>query len=222
LFQGDFPRLWWDRIFLPHPEQPELVSPWLAFFNWLGSSEILGPDLDDYGSGETSWAETWQKAFIRDPTQLGLLRLLGRLAPLGETMDLIPRGMLDPARFPEARFQLAGILVRLTQPSLDANEAVSLADAVAALLDPPAEERADRLLFQTAKAHIQEVPAIGSFALRLHERAPRVRLGLAECEHLLRQTLRRRASDLQGPGQLQKLGLPEIPPRDAAEQSIPV
>jgi hypothetical protein len=221
-FQGDFARHWWRENLVPHPEQPELVSPWLAFFNWLGSSEILGPYLADHTERETSWAQTWQNSFISDPTQLGLLRLLGRLAPHGHTLDLIPRGILDPARFPEARFQLAAILVRLTQPSLGADEAVTLADAAAALLDPPAEASADRLLFETAKKHIPNVPAIGSFALRLHEWALGVQLGLVNCEYLLRQTLRKRASDLQGPGQLQKLGLPGILPLNAAEQSIPV
>jgi hypothetical protein len=216
LFEQDFPQGWWRENVIGYPRQPEAVSPWLEFFAWLGCSELLSPHYIYHGpSGhDGAWADTWQRAFVSNPAQLGLLRLIGRLASAGHPNLVIPATMLDLNSFPEPRFRLAALFVRLTQPSLTAADANDLAVAAAALLalDPPAELRADELVFRTIERHLDRVPALGYFLLRLHEQMPpAIELGLARCERLLREVLRRRASDLQAHGQLQKLQLPTVP-----------
>ena len=124
---------------------------------------------------------------------------------------MIPAKLLDLSSFPEPRFQLAALLVRLAQMSLTEEEAHYLADAAVALFDPSAEPKVDELIFQTVENHLNHIPALVQFLLELHERMPQgVELGRAKCERLLRQALRECASDLHLPGQLQKLQLPAV------------
>jgi hypothetical protein len=93
-------------------------------------------------------------------------------------------------------------------------DAYDLAVAAAALLalEPAAEPGADELVLRTIEEHLDRVPALGRFLLRLNEHMPpAVELGLARRGRLLRAVLRRRLSDLQAHGQLQKLRLPMVP-----------
>jgi hypothetical protein len=85
---------------------------------------------------------------------------------------MIPAKLLELNSFPEPRFRLAALLVRLTHLSLTEEEANHLADAIVALPDPPAEPKADKILFRTAEEHLDSVPALTQFLLRLHEQMP--------------------------------------------------
>jgi hypothetical protein len=124
---------------------------------------------------------------------------------------MIPAKLLDLSSLPEPRFQLAALLVRLTQLGLTEEEANYLADAAVALLDPSAELKVDELIFLTVENHLNRIPALVQFLLQLHEQMPQgVELGRAKCERLLRQALREGASRLHLPGQLQKLQLPTV------------
>jgi len=211
LFEGDFPQCWWYHNIIEYPEQPEVLTGWLEFFDWLGRSNILSPNHRP-SELDAPWSDIWQREFIRNPIGLGLLRLLGRIASVGGAITMIPAGLIDPQLFSEPRFRLAAILVRLTQPDLTDGDADDLAEVAAALLAPMAESGADELLFRTAQENMDHVPAIGAFLLRLHElMPPSVDLGVAKCEHLLRLVHRRRASDLHEAGQLTKLQLPTVP-----------
>jgi hypothetical protein len=214
LLERDFHQAWWDANVIEHPQQPEAVGAWLGFFDWLGCSELLSPFYNNRPwDHDGEWVDTWQRAFVSNPAQLGLLRLLGRLASAGHASMVIPATMLNLNSFPEPRFRLAALLVRLTQPSLTAADANDLAVAAAELLslDPPAEPMADELVLWTTQRHLDRVPALGQFLLRLHEQMPSgVELGMARCERLLREVLHRWASELQAHGQLQKLQLPMV------------
>jgi hypothetical protein len=184
LLEQDFHQGWWDANVIGLPQQPEAVGAWLECFDWLGCSELLS---SGYGLTERdrAWADIWQRAFVSNPAQLGLLRLIGRLASAGHASFVIPATMLDLNSFEETRFRLAALLVRLTQPSLTAADANDLAVAAAGLLalDPPAEVRADELVFRTIEGHLDRVPALGQFLFRLHEQMPpAIKLGLARGE----------------------------------------
>jgi hypothetical protein len=218
LLERDFHHDWWDANAIGNPQQPEAVGAWLEFFDWLGCSELLS---SGYGLTEhdSAWADTWQRAFVSNPPQLGFLRLLGRLASAGHASFVIPATMLDLNSFAEPHFRLAALLVRFTELHLTAADANDLAVATMALLalDPPAEPRADELVLRTIERHLDRVPALGQFLLRLHEQIPpTVELGQARCERLLREVLLRRPSDLQAHGQLQKLQLPMVPATESS------
>jgi hypothetical protein len=128
----------WDENVVEHPQHQEAVDLWLEFFEWIGRSEVLSPPYTPSEYDE-AWGSTWLKAF-NNPTKLGLLRLLGRLASFGHVNSIILVGMLDLNSFPEPQFRLAALLVRLTQPILTAADANDLAVAAAVLLalEPPA------------------------------------------------------------------------------------
>lgn len=225
LWEGLPVRRMWYQNCVAYPDDPKAVGPWLDFFDWLGRSDILIPDLrsTEY---DKAWCDCFEDAFITDRTEqdlsaqsgfrtpqprLGLLRLLGRLASTGYSIETVPPEMLNVDSFAEPRFKLAALLVRLSQPTLTEELATRIADESVILLDPPAERGAGDLLILTADAHLDRIPAIEQFLLRLHERMPpTVRLGIAYCERLLRRALRRRASELQRAGQLEKLELPVV------------
>ena len=133
------------------------------------------------------------------------------IALQGYSMGLIPTNMLTLGAFSEPRFKLAALLVRMTQPNFAADQLKQLAGEAAALLDPPAEPDADRLVFSTAEAHLDRNPVLREFLLELSERMPvKVSLGISNCERLLRHVLRSRPSTLQTLQGLQRLQLPVI------------
>ena len=216
LLERDLSQLWWFENFVGYPDKPELVTSWLEFFDWLGRSDALSSHYRR--EEDDTWPNTFQEAFIKgisqhEQPQVGLLRLLGRLASVGYAFTMIPSEMLNLDSFSEPRFKLAALLVRLTQPNLTPDEAKWLADKATELLHPLGEPGAGDLIFGTVEAHLDSVPTIEHFLLRLRERMPRdVELGVAKCERLLRKVLRKRASDLQVPGQVLKLELPAILP----------
>jgi len=135
------------------------------------------------------------------------------MASDGLKIDEIPARMLALHGFPEPRARFAALLVRLTQPDLTDSDASDMADAAVDLINPMADEGAALILFNTVERHLDAVPSLGPFLLRLHERMPDgVELGLARCERLLRRVLGKRVSDIQAPGQLRDLHLPTVPP----------
>jgi len=231
LWEATCDKLEWQENYVGYPDKLELVAPWLDFFDFLGCSDSLSHDYhitEDTREYDNAWCSTFQNAFIiglsqngllrlsnhnSERSRLGLLRLLGRLASIGYSIDKIPAEMLNVDYFFEPRFKLAAILVRLSQPTFTEEDAVRLADESVALLYPPAEPGADHLIFRTVRAHLGRIPVIERFLLRLHEKMPpEVELGVAKCERLMRQVLQRRASDLQQVDQLRNLKLPEVHP----------
>jgi hypothetical protein len=227
----------WFRNFVGYPSQPELVSSWMEFFDWLGCSTSLSPYYDPYSAPnyglkesarewDAGWSRIFQDAFISSGAQhglsrffgrdsnrsrLGLLRMLGRLASVGHSMEAIPAELLNPDSFSDGRFRLAALIVRLAQETLTRSTATHLADEAIKLLDPLAEMGADNLLLMTAEKHLRRIPAIEYFLLRLRERMPaKVELGVARCERLLRLVVRERASGLQHHGQIASLELPML------------
>ncbi len=200
----------WHQNVVACPEDPVLRLRWVEFFEWLGRSDRLSPYFEGNKICDC-WREPWENEFIQRPSQVGILRLLGRLASVGHLID-IPSKVLDVPPSTDPRFRLASLLVRLTQPSLSETDATNLAIHAVTLLEPQAEEKADMLIFQTASRHLDKVAAIGRFLIELHSRIPpSVELGQAKCEQLLRRVLRRRPSDLQIPGECEKLQLPQVP-----------
>jgi len=133
------------------------------------------------------------------------------MASGGYSVTLIPPERLDPDLFDEPCFKLAAVLVRLSQSSLTVREAYELAGKTTRLLNPPAEPFADQLLFRTAREHLKTTHAIESFLIRLREiMPPTVDLGVANCERLLREIQKLRASNLQSVYELQKMQLPVV------------
>ncbi|NOK10120.1 NACHT domain-containing protein [Corallococcus exercitus] len=196
---------WWGDI-LACPSEPELILRWVGFFDWLGASEALGYEYEydeDFG-----WAGVWQRFYISEPGRLGLLRLLGRIAASGESLLLIPTAMLEPVKISGRRFQLAALLVRLTQPDLSEGEAARLADIAAQFLMDPPEAHTSWLIFETAEQHVERVLSISHFLIQLHVKM--VANGSREvwrCERILRSILNARPSELCDVGLLQGLGL---------------
>jgi hypothetical protein len=230
LLDHDESKGFWRANFVRRPDEPGSVRDWLEFFKWLGSSDILNAHYSTRDAAvenhDDAWCETLQEAFAGEgtrrsasrldgsthvPAELGLLRLLGRLASAGYTMGPVPVEMLTLASFSEPRFKLAALLVRIAQRNLSADQAQQLAHEAIALLEPPAEEGADHLVFRTVEAHITESSAIDEFLVHLRERMPaEVPLGVAKCERLLRRVVRTRASSLQSLKVLRRLQLPVV------------
>lgn len=224
-------RFSWQENCVRRPERLKKEAKWLEFFDWLGRSDILSPFYREGSHGaktqDDDWCEAFQDAFIRGgtrerllsvfskahhPVRLGLLRLLGRLASTGKTMEQIPPQMLNLSLFPEPRFKLAALLVRIAQRNLKADEARQLAREAVALLAPPAEGYADGLLFGTIDSHVAGNEGLSEFLLELRERIPmEMHLGTASCEKRLRWIVRGRSSSLQSPELLRKLRLPAMP-----------
>ncbi len=208
--------IWWSHSCIACPKDPKLQDKWVSFFDWLGRSEKLGqyypPHESDFADNDPGWCEIFQQAFIRSREQNGLIRHLARLAADGRVITLIPLEFLYLQSFSDSRDQLAAALIRLTQPDLTSTEAISLADAVSILLEIPPEPCSGKLVFRTCEMHLDRVPTIGQFLLRLHGRIPaNVDLGVANCERLLRNVLRRRASDLHLIGRIEEMQLPSLP-----------
>jgi hypothetical protein len=142
--------------------------------------------------------------------RFGLLRILGRFAAAGESIQMIPAHLLKGPNW-EPQFKLASVAINLSQQTLDRAHALALADEIPCLLDPPAEKDADDLIFNAAEAHARENPAIADFVLRLAEIIPdNAELGRARCERLLRQFATRLPSDLGDSKHLKALDLPVI------------
>jgi len=210
LCEGHTEQGWWYRNYVGDVENPDTIDAWLQFFDWLGHSDALSSYYDPENE-DSVLCDILQEAFLGDHARWGLLRLLGRFASNGLSIELIPSEMLNPESFSQPRFRLAAILVRMTQHDLAEDEAVDLAERSTGLLSPSAEPGANNLLFKTAAQHLNRIPALETFLLRLHEIMPTgVELGISNCERLLRQVQRQRSSDLHGPDQLQKLQLPTV------------
>jgi hypothetical protein len=225
LLDVDEPRAaWWDENYVAYPKSPDATADWLEFYDWLGRSDILSQHYPlDSGDNDRKWCDTFQQGFVRSvPLHehehqrdgLGLLRLLGRFASSGTTMERVPSQMLDLNRFPEPRFQLAALLVCIAQPTLNVDQVERLASDAIALLAPPAEEMADDLLFRTIGHHLSRSRGLGEMVLQLRARMPmEVPFGIATCDSLLRRIVRGRSSSLQSLDELQGLELPVVDER---------
>jgi hypothetical protein len=203
-----------------------LTAAWLEVFDSVGRSHPLDLQVElqaRHAVNVSKWCKSFQAAFVDRHTKhssfgLGLLRLLGRMASVGITVDSIPADMLnidasaDPC-YAGPCYCLASILVRLTNPSLTADAAAYLSDqAEAVLKDPLAEPQTSDLIFATAGSHLDRVPAILQFVLRLREKMPpSVEFGVAQCDRLLRRALRGRVSELHPEDRLRKMQLPIVP-----------
>jgi hypothetical protein len=178
----------------------------LEFYNSCG----LGRDLwilDVNGA----WASHLEQAFIRDSGHLGLLRLLSRCVSSVQAGNEVRHELLSPDRYPDPRIAFAALLVRLNRVDLSSVEAQELASCAARLLDPLPEPNAVHHLFRTIDAHLDRVPALEAFLIKLHEIIPpTIDLGVARCEALLRRLIRKRPSGLQSPGKLAEFGLPNL------------
>lgn len=207
--------LWFENV-VAYTEKPALRATWLEFFEWLGRSDSLSSYYRP-GVADERWQVAWQRTFIREPTRVGLLRLLGRVASSNERAVEIPAELLDLSAFVEPRFKLAALLVQLSQPGLSERDARRLAELAVSLIEPAAEAAADDLVFRTAERHLRRVPSISEFLLGLHQHLS-VDGGwrVAKCERLLRRVLRTRASSCQAQDQLQKLQLPIMPAVESA------
>jgi hypothetical protein len=199
-----------------------LTTTWLRVFDYLGRLDNLGLQQLDQPKVRT-WAVPFQIAFVKgdaaDPTfGFGLLRLLGRMAAIGIPIDFIPGEMLkiDPsagANYAKPCYSLASILIKLTHTTLTAAGAAELAmEATAALEHPLAEPNTADLIFATAKSHLDHVPEIVEFLLRLRQTIPSgVELGVAQCDRILRRAVRGRVSELHPDHRLGIMMLPVIP-----------
>jgi len=230
LLDSDKHEALWAENCVGRPDAPKALASWLEFFEWLGRSDVLATHYNARGSGgkplDDAWCESFQEAYVKGGTQrpafrgfsraeipvkLGLLRMLGRLASAGYAIGSVPVEMLRLTASTEPRFRLAALLVRIAGPNMTADDAQQIANETVGLLAPPAEVGADHLVFQTVEAHFARSPAISEFLLHLRERMPaKTALGVANCERLLRQVVRRQASGLQSREELRRLQLPVV------------
>jgi hypothetical protein len=194
-------------------EHQEENASWIDFFDWLGRTrpgELL-PLGDGSDDNDRRWFETWSRAFLKAPTRLGLLHLLGSFVVRGYANTSVPKELLpmDSDSLPEPQSRLAALVMRLTYRRLTKKEAVYLADEALEMFRADAEASAS--IFQTAVRFVDDSPAWEQFLLRLHEQMPaHVELGLAQCKQLLRRVSRRRPSELQKASKLKRLHLPAI------------
>jgi energy-coupling factor transporter ATP-binding protein EcfA2 len=206
---------------------------WLTLLDWIGRSDKLGSEIRQAYShkpSESAWCEALQRALIgaltprRLPVRyrfwgrrapLGLLRILGRWAAAGHRVDLIPCGILDRVGSDDPRFQLAALLVRLSQADYSASHAAHLADRVVSVLTSSPEPNADRLiaaalgtcLRTSGQARHVLPPLLLRMEQRLVERGQPV---AAACRELLCQFRQSEASELQVGGMLARLNLPTL------------
>ncbi len=191
-------------------EWPEKLDPdWLELLERLGRSDHR---LTTYAipTYPERLCQQSAAAYTVNPGLHGVLRLLGYFSLEMKGMPPISKDLLALDRFDEPRFQLAALLVRLTQWDWDESEAKYLAEEMVRLEREDSDLRGASLVRQAVWRHDPSGPPVERFLLTVRGDLPTEKTSLlTECDALLSRLLRHRDSGLGDHARADELQLPD-------------
>jgi hypothetical protein len=172
----------WHPADLPLPTDRAKFGQWLEVLERLGRSRSLGMWTPEPNPAEGVGFVTWLRdefvasgtvtvGNLREPRNLGTLRVLSRFAACGHVMDGIPLSLLDLNAMPEPTFVLAALAVRLARTELSLDDVGVMARFALALLATKDNESLT-LLVSVIDNHIRRISHIDSFLVALIRAMP--------------------------------------------------
>lgn len=202
---------WGDRRFIIKLEQlnHELLSEFIEFYDCFGQLPKLFFLQQDWEI-ENVPLEQILNAFAEDSKKLGLLRLAGFWCAAGRHAAIKPAVLFPLEKFQEAKYQLAAMLVRMSQRDLLVSEAGQMVGQLAFVTGENGEPQAFEILVSALENHAKETIGLEIILKRLLEIMPDDKWQLRARADTLRQTLLEAKPSGFDEAKLKKMNLPLI------------
>jgi hypothetical protein len=202
---------WWSwMVFANSADLKRRDESWIAFYDYYGRMKELRFFPHNPWPGELP-LDFLLNAFVKDPSRVGLLRLVGFWCAAGRNSSIdIPTDQVEQIK--EPRFRLAAMLVKLSRLGLTVDEAQQIADFIPTIAVRESEPDYLDILLTAIERHAAEIPSLENLVGKIADIVPIDQWPLRARAEALRNTFLQARSSGFNTQLMTSLSLPMIEP----------